>query len=86
MECFCMKCEFMDCFTDTYLHLFINETSNIDVVSDINIAGTKDIYLRIKYLHTIQDSKIFKNETQTISFREPIVLENAKPHPNDPIS
>jgi len=57
----------------------IDDISELNVRGDINIAGTNDVFLRCKYGHILQDSKIMKNETGSVAFREPIILENAEP-------
>merc|ERR1712154_655182 len=46
---------------------------------DMNIAGTVDVAIRIKYQSYVQDSKILKGEKGTMSFKEPLILENATP-------
>mmetsp|Transcript_5613 Transcript_5613/g.9412 ORF Transcript_5613/g.9412 Transcript_5613/m.9412 type:complete len:168 (+) Transcript_5613:140-643(+) len=77
----CASCCCMQCIMDSYLHLYVREISKANFKGDINIAGTVDVALRIKYEGWIQDSKILKDEKGTISFNEPIILENAKPNP-----
>merc|ERR1712083_366388 len=41
--------------------------------------GSVDAFIRIKYDGYQQDSKILKNETKSMSFKEPLILENAAP-------
>ena len=73
----CASCCCMNCIMDSYLHVYIREISKANFKGDINIMGTVDCSIRIKYQSYIQDSKILKGEKKTMSFNEPLILENA---------
>lgn len=75
----CASCCCMQCIMDSYLHIFIREISKANFKGDINIMGTVDVAVRIKYQSYVQDSKILKGEKKTMSFNEPLILENARP-------
>eukprot|EP01083_Nonionella_stella_P022789 63012_1 len=77
----CASCCCMNCIMDSYLHLFLREITKANFKGDINIMGTSDVSIRVKYQSYVQDSKILKGEKGTMSFNEPIILENASPEP-----
>ena len=78
----CASCCCLNCIMDSYLHIFIRQISKANFKGDINISGTVDVSIRVRYKSYIQDTKILKNEKKTMSFGEPIILENATPDPD----
>jgi len=64
---------------DSYLHVFIREITECTLKGDVNLTGTVDAFIRIRYDGYQQDTKILKNETKSMSFKEALILENAKP-------
>eukprot|EP01083_Nonionella_stella_P284848 969699_1 len=77
----CQSCCCMNCIMDSYLHMYIREITKANFRGDINIMGTVDVSIRVKYQSYVQDTKILKGEKKTMSFNEPIILENASPDP-----
>ena len=78
----CASCKCCSCLLDSYLHIYIREITDCSLKGDMNLARSIDAYLRIKYDGYRQESKILKNETASMSFKEPLILENASP-PNE---
>jgi len=74
-----MSCGCMGCILDSYLHVFIREITECSLKGDVNLTGSIDAFIRIKYDGYKQDTKILKNETKSMSFKEPLILENAEP-------
>jgi len=69
----------MSCILDSYLHVYIREITECTLKGDVNLTGSVDAFVRIKYDGYQQDTKILKNETKSMSFKEPLILENASP-------
>jgi len=65
---------------DSYLHIFIRQIQDGKFRgADLNLAGTVDISLRIKLQGKAQDTKICKGEIKSVSFNEPLILEDVEP-------
>jgi len=67
---------------ESYLHIFITDLSFTDknaAKGDINLGGKSDYYFRINYNGYIQDTKILKDESGSVAFNEPLILEDASP-------
>eukprot|EP01083_Nonionella_stella_P145787 457569_1 len=75
----CASCCCMQCIMDSYLHVYIRQISKAHFKGDPNIAGTVDVSIRIKYQSYQQDTKILTKEKKSMTFDEPLILENATP-------
>eukprot|EP00484_Ammonia_sp_Unknown_P016967 CAMPEP_0197043998 /NCGR_PEP_ID=MMETSP1384-20130603/20157_1 /TAXON_ID=29189 /ORGANISM="Ammonia sp." /LENGTH=115 /DNA_ID=CAMNT_0042475379 /DNA_START=73 /DNA_END=416 /DNA_ORIENTATION=+ len=76
----CASCCCMECIMDSYLHVQIRNISKANFKGDINISGTSDVCVKIKWQSYQQDTDIHKGEKGSIFFNEPLILENAEPN------
>lgn len=76
----CMRCCCYACFLDTYLHVHVRTIKNLKASSDINIAGTNDVYIKCNYMGIIQETRIQKGEKGSVVVDEPLIFENARQH------
>jgi len=74
-ECCCYKC-----FLYSYLHVYVRDIKNFKVRGDINIAGTNDLYVKLRYQGVIQETKVLKKEKSDAVFDEPLILEHCSPN------